>query len=211
MKKINAALAATALTFSSFVGVTTPAAAQTASDLAAMDAICSSAYDAYIAGGGHVPPPQSGFIYRIAYDVTMTSSGGGSVTYSNFSNPHQNGQSVNVHAMATETTSGAGVSYSFKCGLAKDPAGSSRGPGLITPDGHALDGTFTYGGTGTSVRHNVQVVICNSPGKVPGVWRAQNGYDTAGSPFGVCGSQQLLNNLVGGYSTPSASDPDWIF
>lgn len=52
----------------------------------------------------------------------------------------------------------------------------------------------------------VAAVVCISPGKVPGTWRAQNGYD--GTGVKAC-STTLFNSLPGG-TIPSASLPSVI-
>ncbi|WP_125964208.1 hypothetical protein [Sphingomonas koreensis] len=168
--------------------------------------------------------------------ISIVGIGPATSTYSGFTSPRVNGQSVNIHALANLTVTyaaGALATYQTKitttttltgqCHVHKPTPGNVQDddplhPGYsIAPPGLQIDDPVTS--TSTSVTYGTrtetipgpwtdpnasqggaQVVICISPGKVPGNWRPQNGYDGS---LGTC-SRAWYDTLG---STPSVSLP----
>lgn len=82
---------------------------------------------------------------------------------------HRHGGSPNIFENAHETSITGSTSYTFDCQTKNTASGTF-------PDGLQFPGQTTTLEDTNGASTDTDVVVCNSPTKNPGVWRAQNGY-----------------------------------
>jgi hypothetical protein len=177
----RALLAATAIISSSFATVTTPAFAQVTDEVQlALNDYC----DALVPPNDDNPP----FIVTAINVVEGNTVGGGATVLSvEAGSEHRNGGSPNIFGTLNVEITGASTEYSFDCETFNPHAQSEQGQ---YPAGLQFPGQSTLIETGNTIIGQSNGVICISPGKNPGTWRAQNGYT------GTC-STALFYSLEG--------------
>jgi hypothetical protein len=169
--RIRALLTATALVASSVTSMT-PAFAAVGDPVT--DPVVQAALNQYC--NTLVPPDDTNPPFEVTAINAVegeTTPGGLTTITLVVGSEHRHGGSPNIFEDAHETTSGGSTSYSFDCQTYNPNAGSAQGQ---YPEGLQFSGQTTILPNTSGSSTDTDVVVCNSPTKNPGVWRAQNGY-----------------------------------
>ena len=175
----RALLAATAILSTTFTPIATPAFADVPQDVQdQLDAYC----EALVPPNDDNPP----FVVTAINVVEGVTTPGGDTTIELIAGTeHRHGGSPNIFSDAHIVTSGGSTMYTFDCQTFNPQAGSEQG---AYPAGLQFPGQSTSVENTSGSETDTDVVICNSPTKNPGVWRAQNGYTGNCSTLGASAS-----------------------
>jgi hypothetical protein len=188
----RALLAATAILSSSL----TPLAFPTPAFADVVDPDVQAALNQYCAVSVVPPGDNSPLFVITAINVIAgaTTPGGDTTITLIAGTEHRHGGSPNIFEDAHVTTSGGSTTYTFDC-QTYNPASGNYPPGL------QFTGIVTSIENSSGSSTDTDVVVCNSPTKRPGVWRAQNSY------AGDCAAEGAIFYTLPIYSAQSVWNP----